>query len=191
MDQKTSIHTTMVYGKRTSLHEAPTPVFRMPKWWPELARDAGIDVTREMALTCEAQRSEYTLLSLSAVHWLGCLEASISLPYEPTTFSSSDKNIPVSLRVPAVLPSLRAEELITWPVNKTFTTLPTQSSPQHVNLSKAYAIQSSKRLWEVKEILQIRIVRGRGMRARRAKRYLVRWTPSRLSAEELHHAQKT
>ena len=50
----------MVYGKRTSLREAPTSVFRMPKWWPELARDAGIDVTRETALTFEVQGSEHT-----------------------------------------------------------------------------------------------------------------------------------
>ncbi len=43
----------------------------------------------------------------------------------------------------------------------------------------------------MEEILQMRLVRGQGLRAKRAKRYLVRWTPSLLSAEELHYAQKT
>ena len=116
---------------------------------------------------------------------------SILLPRDYTTLPSSDNNIPVSLRVPIALYPLRAEELITWPTNNTFITLPTSSSPQHAYISKTYTINSSKRLWEIKEILQIRIDQGQGSSPKCVKRYLVRWTTSRLSAKELWYARKT
>lgn len=43
----------------------------------------------------------------------------------------------------------------------------------------------------MEEILQMRIVKDQRLHARREKQYLVRWTPSLLSATELHYAQKT
>lgn len=80
---------------------------------------------------------------------------------------------------------------MTWPTNNSFTPLPTRFSSKYVFTSKAHAIESSGRFWEVEEILHMRKIRGRGLHARRVKQYLVRWALSLLSASELHYTQKT
>lgn len=55
-----------------------------------------------------------------------------------------------------------------------------------------HSIESQDRLWEVEEILQVRLVKGRGLHAKHnAKQYLIQWTPSWLSTEEFHYARKT
>ena len=43
----------------------------------------------------------------------------------------------------------------------------------------------------MEEILQMRIVRGRGLHTGRLKQYLVQWAPSLLSVTEHYYAQKT
>ena len=80
----------------------------------------------------------------------------------------------------------RGRLLSPWPT----TALSTRSSPKCAHTSKTPVIESSDRLWEVEEILQRRIVQGQGLRAKRRKQYLVRWTPSLLSAEELLYAPR-
>lgn len=98
---------------------------------------------------------------------------SLSLPRISTICFSSD-NIPIKLRVSPTLLTLRAEKIITWPIDKTFAALPTRSSPKYVYTSKTHAIKSSDRLGEVEEILQRRIVRAQGLRVKRVKQYLIR-----------------
>ena len=66
-----------------------------------------------------------------------------------------------------------------------------QLSSEYAFASETHTIESQDRLWEVEEILQTRIVKGRGLRAKRAQQYLIQWTPSWLSTEELPYARKT
>ena len=55
-----------------------------------------------------------------------------------------------------------------------YTSLPIRFSSKYVFTSKAYTIEFFDRLGEVKEILYMRKSRGRGLYARRVRRYLVR-----------------
>lgn len=107
-----------------------------------------------------------------------------------TTFLSSDYSIPVSLRAPSILSASRAEEYVTQPIDISRTALSTRFIPKYALASELPAIESSNRLWKVKKILQRGTARGRGLRAKRAKRYLVQWTESWLSTEELRYARK-
>lgn len=148
------------------------PNFRMPKWWPEFAREACINVSRDTTFKSEEPGPS----------------SSVSQSRDSTIFPSSDNNIPVSLMVSSTLPAPRADDLITQPIDNAIIASPARSSSENASISEVYAVESQNRLWEVEEILQRRSVRGRGLRA---KRYLVQWTSSWLSAEQLHYARKT
>lgn len=106
------------------------------------------------------------------------------LPHDSTTFPSRDNNISVTLS------ASRAGESASQLTDDTFTPILTRTLPEDAFASKIHAIESPDRLWEVQKILQRRLDRGRRLRAKCAKRYLVQWAPSWLSFEELRYAQQ-
>lgn len=110
-------------------------------------------------------------------------QGSSPLPHGSTTFPSRDKNISVTLS------ASRAGESASQLTDDTFTPILTRALPEDAFASKIHAIESPDKLCEGEKILQRRPDRGRRLRAKRAKRYLVQWAPSRLSFEELRCAQ--
>ena len=116
---------------------------------------------------------------------------STSPSHGPETSLSSDNLIPVSLRVPLIFSASRAEGDASQLVDKTRIALFTRCLFESALTSNMPAVESQDRLWEVEKILQVRTARGRGVRVKRAKRYLVQWTPSWLSTEDLRYARKT
>lgn len=160
----------MARRKQLSLRVSSCPILRMPKWWPEFAREAGINVTKETAIKCEdcGQRE------------------SISLPRGSPTFPSSDSNIPISLIVPSTLPTSQEEKPITRLTDGISSSLPTRIFPENTFVSESLGIESQDRLWKVETILQKRTDRGRGMYAKRAIWYNGRPVSCLLRSSTMH-----
>lgn len=95
---------------------------------------------------------------------------------------------PISLRMLSTLSTSRAEEHVPQLINKSRVALSARFALISENICDKL---SQDRLWEVEKIVQRRIARGRGLRARYTKPYLIPWTPSWLSAEELRYARKS
>ena len=185
--------TIMIHRKRPSLRVPSTPTFKMPIWWPKFARKAIDNKTSDAAFVAEELKRDSMLSGKPSwpAYWETLPSVALSLSSNCTTFSSSDNNVPVSLRVPPTLPDLWAEELIASPTDNSFRPLPARSSSEYVFTSNPHAIESSGRFCEVEEILQMRTIRGHGLHTRRVKQYLVQWAPTLLSVTELRYAQKT
>ncbi|KAL9063050.1 MAG: hypothetical protein Q9161_009647 [Pseudevernia consocians] len=140
----------------------------MPQWWPEFVKG-------EVALNASGGiPHRFKEMDQHGSH---------SLSHDSP---SSDNSIPVSLRGLSTLSTSRAEEHVTQLIDKS----PTALFARFALDSEISAIESQDRLWEVEEILQNRIARGRGLRVQPTKPYLVQWAPSWLSIEELHYARK-
>lgn len=147
------------------------PTFRMPQWWPEFVKgEAAFNASgNQLRLPKEMNQP-----------------GSHSLYYNSTISPSSDNSIPVSLRGCSTLSTSRPEEHVTQLIDKS----PIALSARSALTSELSAIDSQDRSWEVEKILERRIARGQGFRAKRKKPYLVQWAPSWLSIEELCSARK-
>ena len=141
----------------------------MPKWWSEFARAAGIKVNRNTTLKTEESEHAGKLTEITSSSSLTRFSGLIAQPY----ISSA---IPIS--VTSTLRASRAEQIPSHTTNHTFTSLPMQLSSEYVFASEIHTIESQDRLWDLEEILQMRIVKGGGLRAKRTKQYLIQWTPS-------------
>lgn len=86
--------------------------------------------------------------------------------YQLTDYISQESLSPL-------ISALGAKGHAAQPTDEPRMTLSTPYVLENQRTSEISAVDSSDRLWEVEQILQTRIVRGRRLRVKRAKRYKV------------------